>query len=110
MAVLQSDYLKGHDCETAQAPLQKSEGCLESKPKHERWTFDGYEFDRCPAYYVKRAEEWLQDAFGIWRWKNLGFLPWPGTWMDQPNKVIEVLGYIDYLMEIKIKSGRKTSG
>ena len=104
MAVLQAEYAKAHDCETASPSLRKQEGCDAPKPQHERWVFDGLSFDRCPHYYLKRAHVWLQEAFEIYRWKQSGFLPQPGSWLDQPNLFVEVIEYIEYLIGVKQKS------
>lgn len=107
MAVLQSDYLKSHDCRTAGELIQKQEGCYEPKPVHTRWQFEGFEFDRCPAHYVQRNSIWLQDIFEIYAWAEKGLLPEQGSWLDQPNVVIEALNFISYLMSKKIKTGDK---
>lgn len=109
MAVLQADYLKGHDCETAPPAMQKQEGCHEPKPEHECWYFEGLKFERCPAYYVNRAAAWIRDAFQIYAWADKGLLPFPGTWLDQPSKIIDVLEIIGALITKKADDERRAT-
>lgn len=102
MAVLQKEALRGHDCKTASREVRRLMGCDEPLPNP--WVFDGLTFERCPSFYVKSS--WLTHAFEMYNWIEKGFLPFPGTYLDQPNKVIELVNYIDFLMGEKASAER----
>lgn len=61
--------------------------------------FEELTFDRCFAFYVK-DKAFLSRALEYHAFADKGFLPYPGTPEDQPNKVIETLLYIDRLIGV----------
>lgn len=107
MAVLQSDAVRGHDCETASPEVKKLKGCDERLPEHLQWQFMGFKFDRCFNYYLRESSDFVQEAMDIFSWREKGFLPFQGTWLDQPNKVIEVLSFMEQLIHFKTTAEKK---
>lgn len=103
MAVLQQEAVKGHDCRTASPAVKRLMGCDEPLPVP--WVFDGLSFERCPSFYLKDAS-WSGDVFEMYNWIQKGFLPFPGTFLDQPNKTIELVNYIDFLTGEKANAER----
>ncbi len=103
MAVLQAEAVKGHDCKTASPAVKRLMGCDE--PLHHPWVFDGLSFERCPNFYAEDSV-WLTQVFETYNWTQKGFLPYPGTYLDQPNKVIELVNYVDFLMGEKANAER----
>lgn len=93
--MLQPHQVKGHDCSTADAATREAMGCDAPLPAP-RLEFEGIELDRCPGFYLRNAG-YLNWAFSLYRWYEKGFLPYPGTWLEQPNIVIEVIEFIDRL-------------
>lgn len=96
MAVLESDSLKARDCGAAGPALRKMYGCDEPLPESRNYL--GYAFNRCPCFYVQ-DQAWLHEVFAVYNWLKKGFLPYPGTWLDQPNVIIELCEWIDMLLD-----------
>lgn len=73
-----------------------------------RWQLGEFEFDRCPIMYVSEdVSFWLQ----AYRMYQNGFLPSDTGWMKNPNKLIEIIQFIDVEManhqkEVEEKNGR----
>lgn len=66
-----------------------------------RLEFEGIGLDRCPGYY-SRESLFLNDAFNVYAWRDKGFLPYSGTWMEQPNRIVETVELIDRLVSWNI--------
>ena len=103
---MQAELAKSHDCKAAGEGLRKMMGCDEPLPEHLQWEFDGIKFERCANFYINEAR-WLSDAFEIYNWAQKGMLPYPGSFWDQPNKVIEICNYIDFLIGEKARVERQ---
>ena len=97
---MQSDAIRGHDCSEASESVKKLKGCDGPLPKHLQWNCMGYTFDRCPNFYL-RDSGFVQEAFQVYAWREKGFLPFPGSWPDQPNLIIEILEFMDQLIHYK---------
>lgn len=69
----------------------------------------GYTFDRCPNFYLKQSE-FLQEAFEVFAWRGKGFLPFPGSWLDQPNIILELLTFMEQLIHFKSSAEKKMAG
>jgi hypothetical protein len=83
-------------------------GCDEPLPPERQWEFQGIKFDRCPNFYLREGGLFAQQSLELYTWREKGFLPYPGTWTDQPNIVIEVIEFIERLCLEKHESERKT--
>lgn len=103
---MQSDAIKGHDCETASAEIRRAKGCYEPLPEHLRWQCMGHTFDRCPNFYL-RESAFIQESLEVYAWREKGFLPFPGGWIEQPNLCIEVLEFMDQLVHYKASAEKK---
>ena len=42
-------------------------------------------------------------AFACRALAEKGFLPYPGGYLDQPNRIVEICNYMDYLLAEKLK-------
>lgn len=82
-------------------------GCDAPLPLALQAKLAGKRIERCPQFYLERASEWLREAFEVHSWVAKGFLPGPGTWLDQPNKIIEICALIDHLYGLKADHERK---
>ena len=82
-------------------------GCDEPLPPERQWEFQGIRFDRCPNFYLREGFGFAQHAIELYSWREKGFLPYPGPWMDQPNIVIEMIEFIDKLVAEKYDSERR---
>jgi hypothetical protein len=107
VAVLLSDSIKNHDCETAETGLKQLYGCDEPLQKGLEYELRGYKFNRCPNWYARQAL-WVSELIEIWEWKEKGFLPVEGTYLDLPNKLYELLVLVDHLIvERRIYAARQ---
>lgn len=50
----------------------------------------------------------IKFAYELHNWREKGFLPYPGGYMDQPNRIVELINYMDYLFAEKIKREMKS--
>lgn len=66
----------------------------------------GYRFNRCPNFYL-RESEFIREAMEVFAWREKGFLPYPGTWSEQPNRIIEVLEFMEHLIHHKAAAEKK---
>lgn len=66
----------------------------------------GYRFNRCPNVYL-RESEFINEAFEVLAWREKGFLPFPGTWIEQPNRVLECLIFMESLIHYKASAEKK---
>jgi len=57
--------------------------------------FDGRELRRCPRRPYLDAPEWFNEVFRAYQWLQKGYFPSPGTWADQPAKLIDLVEVID---------------
>jgi len=65
-------------------------------PIKNRWTIGEYEFSRCPKTYVdSEFYEWftLYDLF------KKGIMPVEGGFYNQSNKFVQIVTYIDNILE-----------
>lgn len=56
---------------------------------------DGEKHYRCPQRFVYENHVWCAELFEIWRWYKEGFLPDPGTWIDQSLAFIGLMRVLD---------------
>lgn len=68
----------------------------------------GFKYDRRPKYYLE-GQRWVYDLIECWNWKEGGFLPYDGTWQDQPNFVLEGMSFIDHLSQEKASKAHEAS-
>lgn len=61
-------------------------------PIKERWQINEHKFNRCPLSYVEASDYFWLVAYKMF--KN-GFLPNVGGWLNQGNKFIEAMIFID---------------
>lgn len=93
--------MRSHECQTAAPAIREIMGCDKPKPEHQCFKFDGMVIDRCPGYYLKRGI--IQFAYELYNWREKGVLPYPGGYLDQPNRIVEICNYMDYLLAEKLK-------
>lgn len=99
---MQSELVKSHECETAAPAIREIMGCDRPKPESSCFKFDGIVIDRCPGFYLKEGGL-IKFAYELHNWREKGFLPYPGGYLDQPNRIVEICNYMDYLFAEKIK-------
>lgn len=98
MAVLQSESIRARDCETATKSQREIYGCDNALPKGSPgiWQYNEIIFDRCHCFYLNDVQ-FRNMAFEIFNWSEKGFLPYPGTWLEQSNKTIEIINLVGLL-------------
>ncbi len=70
-----------------------------------RWQIDEYEFNRCPHESIdKDIFIWIR-AFNLFK---AGILPNTGGWLNQPNKYIEIMNFIENVIRTH-ESGKSTN-
>jgi len=99
---LQSELAKSHDCQTAGPLIRSQLGCDEPLLKELSFSVDGIFIDRCPAFYLKNSN-FAYEALEMHGWREKGILPFPGGYLDQPNKYVETMNYLDYLFSLKLE-------
>lgn len=104
---MQSEILQGHECETAAPAIRDLYGCNSSRDQEACLEFDGLVIDRCPAYYLKNGFD-IGFAIQVYNWREKGFLPYAGNWMEQPHKIVEICGFMDRLLSYKMKNELET--
>lgn len=52
--------------------------------------FDGEDWYQCPARPIKDDPFFFAEAARLWSIKEKGYLPYPGSYFEQPNLVVEV--------------------
>ena len=72
--------------------LQIENGCKRDSPVPDRWQIGEYTFQRCPGSIVTRQS---YEYIAAYNWREKGFLPNPGGWMEQPAKFVEAMGIIE---------------
>lgn len=77
-------------------------GCDAPLPEELALKVGGVSVDRCPAYYARRSS-FAFDALEMHAWREKGILPFSGGYLEQPNKYIEVMNYLDYLFSLKLE-------
>lgn len=60
--------------------------------------FDGAELDRCPMRPFLEDTEGINAVMERYNWARRGELPESGTWLDQPNVLLELFAVIDGAM------------
>ncbi len=100
---MQSELSRSHDCETAGPALREILGCDKPRARECAFEFGGYVIDRCPAHYTKSASGWILWANEIYGHREKGIMPFVGGYLDQPNKIVEMCGYLDYIFSEKLK-------
>jgi hypothetical protein len=71
--------------------LQKENGCFEDSPIPDKWQIGNHTFQRCPIKVVTLQSYAYIRAYN---WMQMGFLPNPGGWTEQPAKFIRVMDVI----------------
>ncbi|OGW80010.1 MAG: hypothetical protein A3G33_08085 [Omnitrophica bacterium RIFCSPLOWO2_12_FULL_44_17] len=89
--------MQGHDCSTANPEIRKLYGCDEPLPEDRCWQFGGYIFDRCAHFYLKN-DALVRDSIEMFDFMEKGYLPYPGSYLNQPNKAIETYHFIVFLI------------
>ena len=98
---MQSELVKSHDCETAAPAIREIMGCDKPKAVDQCFKFDDIVIDRCPGFYLKNGI--IKFAYELHNWREKGLLPCRGGYMDQPNRIVEICNYMDYLLAEKTK-------
>lgn len=77
----------------------------DDKPLKRKWTIDKYEFERCPKRYCDKNVSLI---WKIYQHYLRGFLPNSGGLLNQSNRYIELMSFIDNEIEKhKSEHGRK---
>ncbi|MBI5872992.1 MAG: hypothetical protein HZB36_02480 [Candidatus Omnitrophica bacterium] len=83
------------DCRKC-SPIQKEErGCVKNSTIQDAWKLDNWVFQRCPLKLVTEKSFKYIEAYNFYKG---GFLPNPGSWMEQPVKFIEAVSFIQGLI------------
>ena len=98
--------MEGHECGTAAPAIREIMGCDGPKTGSTHLEFQGAVIDRCPAYYRRMAGD-MSFAFEVYSWREKGFLPYPGNWLDQPNKIVEICNFMEQLVAEKMRLMKK---
>lgn len=89
--------------ERATEHMQKTNGCGLYRSRH-RYEIDGIRYHECLCGYRNPSISLyldLEDKF------NKGILPFPGSYMDQPAKVVEIMNRIAQLKFDRAERQRK---
>lgn len=78
--------LSGHEC-TADCEAYKDQ----DHPIPGRWQIGKWKFQRCPSRLMDQGIVWFTRSY---MFMQKGILPDTGGWMDQTNKFIEVMQFI----------------
>jgi len=81
------------DCNKCIDSLKDFRGCKRDSPAGEHWVYSTFSSARCPARLL--TDEKVILSFKIYNNYKNGFLPNKGAWLDQPNKVIEIIDTIN---------------
>ena len=88
----QSTYKGRRDEEQMLARLKTSKACATQMQKPVHFIASDLAFKTCPGnYYAPYLSTWLEAHQAYQK----GILPFPGTLVEQPNKVMEVFRMID---------------
>ena len=97
--VLASELLPKRRCHRCTAAQKKSWGCEKDVHPAQAVKLDGEVMLRCPVRPFLDDPEGFNAVMERYRWYRAGLLPEPGTWMDQPNKLLELFSVIDQALE-----------
>ena len=64
-------------------------------PLGEKWVIAGMGFKRCPLDVVDKAALWWIKAYQM---SKMGILPNGTAWLNETNKFIEIMCYIDKIL------------
>ena len=81
------------DCKKCTDSPKEIRGCKEDSTAGECWDFDYFKSARCPMNSL------FDQKIGLYlkvysNYKN-GFLPNEGSWLDQPNKVSQIIDIVN---------------
>jgi hypothetical protein len=71
--------------------MQKERGCARDSEIPGYWSFGRWKFSRCPLKVVKEESFRYIQAYNFYKDK---FFPNPGTWSEQPMKLLEAIQFI----------------
>jgi len=80
------------DCEACTESQKIERGCEKDSPIPDAWTVGEFTFQRCP---VKELDPKTYLYLRAFNWYRRGYLPSSGGWMDQTNKFVEAVAYIE---------------
>ena len=84
------------DCRRCSQTDKIEKGCDEDSPIPGVWKLKEWEFQRCPLKLVTRKS--LEYVLAYIYYSN-GYLPNPGGWMEQPQKLLSALEIIERELE-----------
>ena len=106
MAIWLSELkLDCHKCSDAQ---KIERGCEENSPIHDVWKLGEWEFSRCPiTIATNQSFEYIR----AYIYREKGYLPNQGGWLDQPVKFIEAMEIIENeLSKIRMEKEKENKG
>jgi hypothetical protein len=66
-------------------------GCEQDSPIPGAWKIEDWEFQRCPLKIInQQSKEYLK----AYQFFDKGYLPNPGSWLEQPAKFIDAMRVI----------------
>ena len=80
------------DCRTCTEEQKKDRGCESNSPIPDRWQIGNEKFQRCPIKFIDNNAFWCIKAYNF---LEKGILPRQGGWLDQANKFIEIMDFIN---------------
>jgi len=84
--------MNGVDCQCCTDSLKRVRGCDGGVSLF----IDGESIDRCPGRYLTHSIMGVLQC--VRHYKN-GFLPYPGTWLEQPSKLVQAIDFVDSTIE-----------
>lgn len=97
----------GLNCEKCNEFQKIDHGYEKDSPIPGKWKIGDYSFNRCPLVIMDKRANWYITAYNFLK---DGILPNDGGWLDQPNKFIEAMNFIESEINKSVKEdGRKQS-
>jgi len=90
------------DKELLLSKVKRIEGCTDTRPII--YAFSDLSYSLCPGNFTSGSAVWI---LGLYREFQKGVLPFPGSLVDQPAKIMECFGIIDEYNGIKLEQERK---
>lgn len=80
------------DCRRCSERQKLERGCVDDSPIPGKWQIDDWHFQRCPVRLItQQSLEYIK----AYRMFDKGYLPNPGTWLNQSAKFIEAMEIIE---------------
>ena len=83
----------GYDCKSCKrSGLCEVRGCLPGTKAATPYVIDGEEIWKCPLTFIDSE---VSQSLSIWAGYKKGFLPDDGSYLDQSNRFVEYMEFLD---------------